>query len=479
MKKFFEKHDLFKASGIVLVIAILLSWLCSNAYYQNGELVTDEIVRVGLFDISTYGLLGMYYFTTTLMFVFVISGFYKFLGSTEAYQKLTDGVAKIFTGKEKIFVAISTLFFAAWAGVATDYYVLLALIPFAISILSKLKVDKVVGVSATFGGALVGILGATYSTKIVGTLVTALQVKYGFELITTIILFAIAYILLLFFTFLRMSKKKDAALLVDPFAKEVVETKKAKNKKEHKISVIPLAIVMFVAVVLLILAFIGWESAFTVTLFTDVHDWVVNAELFNTPIFSYILGSVYSNAASSMPYVFGNWDLFGAACVLFVTTFIIKIIYHIPFDKILDEYGEGFKIAGKSVVVLFVIFTTLEISLIFPTIPVVVSKIMSIGNNFFTLFISGALTSVFAVDFQYINQLIGSLFTTASNSSIGALIFQTSYGFASFIAPTSVMLMLGLSMMNVRYSEWIKHIWKFAISLLVVIMIILAILTYI
>ena len=83
-------------------------------------------------DLSTYSLLGFYYFTVVFMFIFIVGGFYKFLGSTDAYARLTEKIAKWFAGKEKVFVAVSILLYACLAGISTEYFVLLAFIPFFI-----------------------------------------------------------------------------------------------------------------------------------------------------------------------------------------------------------------------------------------------------------------------------------------------------------------------------------------------------------
>ena len=158
---------------------------------------------------------------------------------------------------------------------------------------------------------------------------------------------------------------------------------------------------------------------------------------------------------------------------------IIKIVYHIPFDQIIESFGEGFKKISKTVVVLLLVYATLEFTVIYPTIPGLVDQIMGFGTNIFTMFISGALTSLFTVDFQYTANLIGSLFNTFENTNVAALALQTSYGVVGFIAPTSAILMLGLSLLNIKYSEWFKHIWKYVVALVVVVLIILAILTYV
>ena len=144
-------------------------------------------------------------------------------------------------------------------------------------------------------------------------------------------------------------------------------------------------------------------------MFTDAYEWVTAATLFDTTIYSYLLGNIYS---------FGNWDLFAGACLVFIAVLIIKIVYHIPFDQIIESFGEGFKKISKTVVVLLLVYATLEFTVIYPTIPGLVDQIMGFGTNIFTMFISGALTSLFTVDFQYTANLIGSLFNTFENTNV-------------------------------------------------------------
>ncbi|MCX4248604.1 MAG: hypothetical protein OSJ65_02430 [Bacilli bacterium] len=484
MKKFFEKHDLFKLTGIFVLIAVLLTWLVSSSYFTAGTLSSNGFNRVGLFDLTTYGLLQIFYFTVVFMFVLVVGGFYKFVGSLEAYDNLTSKIAAKFEGKEKVLVAISILLFGAATGVSTDYLVLFAIIPFVISILAKLKVDKVTGLVATFGGILVGILGATYAPKITGILADStngLGVSYGFELASTIVLFAVAYLLLTYFVLARMNKvasdnKSEAALLVDPFIIAKVEEKEdkkkgKKDKKKRKISSVGLAIVLSLVFVVLLLAYIGWEAAFNIKVFADVTKWIQEATLFGENVYSYILGSSL--------VAFGEWDLLAGAGLLLFASLVIKFVYHIPFDKMLDEYLEGFKVIIKPLAILMMVYLVLEISIIFPTISYLADKIMGLGNNIGTLFASGALTSLFAVDFQYTVSTVGSVFLTFSNTNVAALILQAAYGLIQFIAPTSAILMLGLACLDIKFKDYFKFIWKFALAMLIVIFVVLAILMYV
>ena len=53
---------------------------------------------------------------------------------------------------------------------------------------------------------------------------------------------------------------------------------------------------------------------------------------------------------------------------------------------------------------------------------------------------------------------------------------QSTYALTGFIAPTSAILVLGLSMLDIKYSDYFKFIWKFLAALFVVILIVLYIL---
>lgn len=481
MKKFCEKHSLLVGALIVLLLAVLFTWIFPESYYSSGKLgltyaekfglfaSTASDPKVGLFDITTYAQLVIYYFTTIFVFTFVVAGFYKLLGSTAVYQKLTDNIAKKFNGKEKLFVALTAFIFACLSGIATEQVALFALIPFAVTIFNKLKVDKVSGVASTFGAILVGIIGSTYSVKIAGQLANAqsgLGVSYGNELLSTVILFVIAYLLLMYFTFSRMNKEaknKDIEIINDPF-----KSSEVKEADKKKVKTLPLVIAIIVLFVSLGLAYIGWENAFGVTAFKDALNWIKNATLFDSNVYSHILGTTLTE--------FGNWDLFIGGGLILIATLIIKILYKIPFSKVCEEFVEGFKSIGKSVSLLIVVYLVLEMSVIYPRVPGIVSLIFGMGTNIATILISGIFTSVFAVDFQYVVALIGGALADFKNIEAAAFALQAAYGLVSFIAPTSAILVFGLSLFDVSLKEWFKHIWKYLAALLLVIIIILIIL---
>ena len=70
MKKNDGKHNLVKVAGIMVLITVILTWIIPQGMFQGSGITVSEITRVGIFDFFTYGLLGMYYFTVLITFLY-------------------------------------------------------------------------------------------------------------------------------------------------------------------------------------------------------------------------------------------------------------------------------------------------------------------------------------------------------------------------------------------------------------------------
>lgn len=447
MKKFFEKHDLFKLASIILVLVVILTWFLDSGIISNGTFAGSDPVKVGLFDLATYGSLGFYQFGMEFAFIFLVFGFYKFLGSIKAYQELTKNIANKFAGKEFIFVAITMFILAAFTGVTTNLLIPFAFVPFFMSVLSKMKVDKVASISATVGGILVGILGSTFSSAFTGpivdvTLSTSIQgLTYDSALWYKVGAFVVGLAALLFFTYKKMNSSKQEAL-VDLFEEEVKEDKR-------RVNTIPLIISLAVLGIIFILGYIDWNNAFGITVFTEFANDLKEIEW---------LGAILGNSEF---VAFGSWSLFSGVTMILITTLIIKLIYRVSLDEIFDEYLEGMKKGAKAAAVYFILCAVLLVSFQFPVIPGLISNIMDIDVNFVTIFTSTFIGGIFYNNPLHLMYSIGSAFATFESIELLPFIIQSAIGVVSFIAPTSVALALGLSMYDVKYKDWFKFIWKF------------------
>ena len=60
-----------------------------------------------------------------------------------------------------------------------------------------------------------------------------------------------------------------------------------------------------------------------------------------------------------------------------------------------------------------------------------------------------------------------NLVTDESVNSSVAILFQGIYGIFSMVGPTSIILIFGLSYLNIPYTTWLKYIWRFILALIV------------
>ena len=91
--------------------------------------------------------------------------------------------------------------------------------------------------------------------------------------------------------------------------------------------------------------------------------------------------------------------------------------------------------------------------------------------------IAGLFTSLFSVEYQYTLSLVGSYLTTAYSDFAKQIpiMLQSTYGLASMFAPSSAILLIGLSYLGITYKEWMKYIWKFVLAMFIVILVLMVI----
>ena len=464
MRKVWEKHDLIKISGIMVLITILLTWVIPGGYFDGTALQSEDITRVGLTNFMQYGLLGIYYFTVLVTFLFVLGGFYQLIGKSKGYQQFVKKFSDIFTGSEVIIVLLTMFLFGALNSVTNEFFPLIVFIPLVVSILSRLKVDRISTFNATFGGLLIGVLGSTLSSKVVGYINSIFNTTATTYLAAKIVLFVLAYIGLAVFTLLRMRNvKKDSKEEYDKFAIKVSNSNPAAK------SGLGYAIFFILLFIVVILAYLPWAT-WGVKVFDNVTSWVNELSLFGAPVISYVFGNFVA---------FGSWDIFTIQFVLLTATILVCIFDSFSLNEVLDSYGEGFVKMGPVVITLLFVYLILEIAVMYPVVPVITDWFATISESFSAFWNSIAIfiASLFGVEIQYLMSLIGTYYASsfAENSGEIALIIQMMFGLVSFFAPSSVILMLGLSYLDIPYRSWLEFIWKFLVALLLVIIIIIII----
>ena len=467
-----NKNTLLKAIIGLIIVAVLLTWITPSATFTEGQYSAGDFERVGIFDLSTYSLMSFNYFSNVFAYLFILAGFSMFLGRLDAFKKLVKGIASKLKGKELAFLIGSLVFYGVLASIIKDSLVLLIFAPFTIAIMTELKQSKINTFIASFGGILLGTLSSTYNGTVAAILKqTFTGIKnYNPELIVSIALFVLGGALLVVLS-LQDSKKKNFEE-----TENILESKStlAEKVKARKVSTLPLIIIGVLVSLISVLSMIDWSGMFGVTAFTDLATQITESTIGGVTVFKYLFGQT--------SIAFGEWTLYLISGLLVINTLILAVIYRVKFDEVIDSYLDGFKAYAKPILAVFLIYVVFETAWFFPTLATVYNWILNtFGDNSFTWIIVSMIGSIFATSYEYLITPLSGFFTTVGTNSqeVVALATQLGSGLISFVAPTSIFLALGLSILNIDYKKYLKFIWKFFAAMFVISILVLIILVHI
>lgn len=462
-----KEHVLVKSIISTTLIAILLTWLLPYGAFSGNVYAEYGMARIGLNDIPTVIYYAVYFALDKLMYLFVLGGFYGVLSLTKGYQKLVTSIAKKLESNKMTVVIVSMVIFALLTTLLTNSLAVLFFVPFVISIMSKMKVDKLSSFIATFGGILVGLMAAPWGTEgltwfnyYVGTTITN-----GFKL--RLIITAISLLLFIVFVVIR-SKKLDkkvaeAALTEDTFE---VASLEEKTKKA------PIVILLAICAIVILLGYIDWKGTLGIEVFSKFHEWLVGLTIGeNTTIFAYILG-----ASAKM---LGSWDIATLVAFTLVMSIIVGLVYRIKLSDFLTAFGDGMQKMLKPVAIYVAVFTAFVVMYMTPIMPTIANWFYGLteGFNLFTTSLMAFIASIFQTDLGYTGYALGAYLTStfADKLDLVHTIHIAMYGMVQLILPTSGLLVLGLAYTKVEYKTWLKFIWKFAVAMLIILMIVFSI----
>ena len=275
-----KKYNLFT------ILSIMILLIVATTYLIPGR---EGMQYLGIIDVVLNYFQSFSYFFDTALFILVVGGFYGFLNRVPAYKKLVKNIVNKVNGKRKLFVIITTIIFALISSLTGFNLVLLLFIPFVISIILLLGYDKLVAISATIGGILVGFVGGIFVTlkdassyyevsyttidKLVG-----LETHWG-NLVPKIALLIITIVLLIFYIISHIKKVENKTenyklSKSDSLFVEVKDrTGKAIKVDDSKVKVWPLVTIFGLFFVILVLGYLPWNSLFKITIFQKPLDY--------------------------------------------------------------------------------------------------------------------------------------------------------------------------------------------------------------
>lgn len=466
-----KKHNTLKVVLLSIFVVVLCSWIFPATQY-SGELVTQAREQVGLFNLFSYPLVTLAYFSYILFYVLMCGGLYGVLGKIPAYKKLLEKIVKGFKGKEAIFLALIMILLSAITSLVGFSFGLIILFPMLISIILMMGYNKLVAASVTVGSVICGMIGNTYANDTFSYINSILGTNLTDNLMYKGIILGLA-VLLLIFNVLRYAKKSKTNVV----EKDALIPEDVKVVKGKKVRVWPLVIIFDLMLIVLLLGVFPWSTIFPkFDWFTKALNWVQTYELFGFPIFAKLLGDV--SLFGEWSYMLGSVPSAAIPTLVLITTVILGLVYRVKFDDFLDGIINGMKKALGPAVIMTMLSLILIISTYHPFQLYITNWLLGFGEGLNVVIMSlvAMFSSFVNVDALYVAQstlpYVTSIFTDSALYPLIAIIFQSIYGLSMLVLPSSIILMGTLSYLDISYGKWLKHIWKLFIEILIVLLIV-------
>lgn len=445
-----KNKKLWKAFGIMLGITFLLTWVIPSATVESTGITIGSITPTGFADIFTSLEVVSQYFIEPAIFILFVGMFYGVANRTGALKGAVDKIVSLTKKRKYIFLILTILFYALTSALTGMYIQLFMFIPLSIIVLSKLKYTKVQSVFATIGASTIGLIGQI-SNSVINQMASFegnkfIWVKVG--LLAILVLLTIFYVL-------------------------KVKSKDTKNENEETIMFIPeernatidinvkgiaFMIVISLLYVVFVLGLTPWSNT---EIFEKAYAGLQNVKIGEFTVFTAILGSFE---------IFGSWTYNSLYPTIAVAILLLSIVDTLKFKEMVEACAEGVKkfasLALLSGLISLILIYTLNSGFL-GTIIYYLTK----GGNVALITLSSFVSSPFLVDLSYSAQYNLSLIYYATNSDaiaeIWGLIVQVAYGFAMLVAPSSVLLMVGLGYVEEGYKNYLKYVWKFLAAVLI------------
>lgn len=457
-----KKYGKFYLVVIIALISLFATWIYPNVTCNDVCVAAEQTTRAGILDFFTMLFYSFYYRLNEIFYIFVIGGCYGVLFKTKAYRKMVDKTSEFVKGKEIIVTLVLTLLMGLYTAFCGQMLVLLAFVPFIITVYLKAGRDRITSILAAFGGMFIGTSGTLLGTNGMASMTTSLGLEVSSGIKFKIVMFIASYILFNLFTWLHIRKQTK---LVDSAKYDMFNTEEldeSKVKSYQKVSVWPTVVVLSVFTIIALLAFINWKESFGVKVFNDALVSIKD----KADGFYHVLGDVES---------FGNWTYITLSGVMVVFTLIVSAINK-RFKYFALDFGYGMKKISKVAVIYGLVHVLFMISYAYGWIYNPAIKLLNGKYSIFRGLLASILVCLFTVDPELVSYILGLHLVALYGEKLVALslLFTAGYSIVQLIAPTSFLLLIALTYLNVPYTKWVKEIWKYALCLLLMFIIVIA-----
>lgn len=471
-----KKHSIFKALLIILGLLVIIS------FFVPGRQNTVSYLGIGSVLLNSVQV--FYYFFDTAVFLFVVGGFYGVLNKSDSYKKLLDVIVARIKDNKKKFVFILTCIFAIVSSLTGFTVSLFVFVPFAISIVLLLGYDKLVAMSSTIGAIIVGYIGgifftlrdpSAYSTAFI-TFEEFVGADKFVNVFPKLILLILGVVLLIYFINKHISNIESKKVKYDLAEDNDLKISEVKGNYKN-IKLWPIITLLSCIFILLVLGYMPWNSLFGLSIFSDFHTWLTSLKIGDFEVFNSII--------TSISYAFGDWGQLGSymilSVMLLISALIVKFVSKMKFDDMIDAFINGMKKMLPVAVLTTFALTILVCAYNNGFIETLITNANSAMGNLNILMASvfNILGSLLYPDMYYtaygVYTPLLSVITDESLYQVLALNFQTLNGLVMLVGPTSLILIVGLTYLDIPYITWLKYIWRFILMLFILIFAVLMI----
>lgn len=443
-----KKYNVFKVLLITILVSMVLSFFIpqSQIGYYTGEIEKGVINPINFIDSISNGLTSFSVFIGSFIYILCIGVFYAVIKKSGKYDDVINNTAYKFKNKKGAFLVISILTFGLLTAIIGDIMPMLILVPAFIDVAKKLGYDSNKAIISTIGAILLGSTGSlntNYINQIMQSTVTT-------NIIVKIIILVISLGSLI--AFVLLGKKASNVNL--------------EQKKIEKAT--PITVALDVILFLIILGMVPWNSYFGFEGFSELHKTITEFKVFDVSLFNAFVGMSLT--------AFGEWTIYNVIVVLVITSLILALIYKIKIDGTLEAISKGIRVALPYALILVVanmVLVGVYNSGFFNTIIVALGKMKDSVLSSSTL---SVLSSVLYPDHSYATQFSLSTLTYAVKDTniylVIAVVFQALYSLCLMIAPTSILVLMGLHYEGVDYKSWVKYVYKYFLTLLIIFLVI-------
>lgn len=474
-----KKNNLFKAVGLVILFLVLLSWIVPIVYSIGGFKgdVSNQIGFVALINAILETFSG---FGSLVLYVLMVGGFYGVLKVTGAYDKVLESLHSMTVGKEKMSLITMIVVLALISSISGLDFGLFVLFPLLIVLVVKMGYDKLVALSATVGATLVGMYGATFAGTLYGANNSILSVGKYDQMLSKVIFLVLGVAALITFVLLyikkngvsskseKVSHSSKKSIKKDERKGKKSSEKVSKAKKGDRTSVLTMLILGCV-VLIMFLGTTNWEGIFKTNWFESAHTSWTGFKISKFAILDKLFGGVDAFGTWLTPTRFQTYSL-----LLVIAIVMLKFASKTKWSEVFDGFVDGIKsyiLPTISVILACSVFVLVYYN---PFLSVVTESLLTATKSF-NVALAGIYTminSFFYVDYYYLAYSvlysITGVYSDKSVLSIISVMFANLYSLVMLISPTSVLLLASLAISDVKYTDWVKFIWKLVLALFVI-----------